>query len=100
MIEANMFAPQELIIILLIALVLFGGKKLPELGSSLGKAIREFRRATEEFQHPVEPARPPAPPPALTTKTAHPTGRAAGMQRAEEGIGGEPEALEPGTRVR
>lgn len=95
-----MFAPQELIIILLIALVLFGGKKLPEVGSALGKAIREFKRATEELQHPVEPARPPAPPPALSTQTGHPAGRAAGIERAEEGIGGEPEALEPGTRVR
>jgi sec-independent protein translocase protein TatA len=39
---------QELIIILVIALVIFGGKKLPELGSGLGKAIREFKRGTSE----------------------------------------------------
>jgi TatA/E family protein of Tat protein translocase len=37
---------QELIIILVIALVIFGGKKLPEVGSGLGKAIREFKRGT------------------------------------------------------
>ena len=38
---------QELIIIFLIILVLFGAKKLPEMGKGLGKGIREFKRATE-----------------------------------------------------
>ena len=38
----------ELIVILVIALVVFGGKKLPELGSGLGKAIREFKRSASE----------------------------------------------------
>jgi sec-independent protein translocase protein TatA len=42
------FGLQELIIILVIALVIFGGKKLPEVGSGLGKAIREFKRGTSE----------------------------------------------------
>lgn len=42
------FGFQELIIVLVIALVIFGGKKLPELGSGLGKAIREFKRGTTE----------------------------------------------------
>jgi sec-independent protein translocase protein TatA len=39
---------QELVIVLVIALVIFGGKKLPEVGSGLGKAIREFKRGTSE----------------------------------------------------
>jgi sec-independent protein translocase protein TatA len=39
---------QELIIVLVIALVFFGGKKLPEVGSGLGKAIREFKRGSSE----------------------------------------------------
>jgi sec-independent protein translocase protein TatA len=42
------FGLQELIIIMVIALVIFGGKKLPEVGSGLGKAIREFKRGTSE----------------------------------------------------
>jgi sec-independent protein translocase protein TatA len=42
------FGLQELVIVLVIALVIFGGKKLPELGSGLGKAIREFKRGTSE----------------------------------------------------
>ena len=38
----------ELIIILVIVLVIYGGKRLPELGSSFGKAIRNFRGAGSE----------------------------------------------------
>lgn len=39
---------QELFVILIIVLLFFGGNKLPEVGSALGKAIREFKRATTE----------------------------------------------------
>jgi sec-independent protein translocase protein TatA len=38
---------QELIVIFLIVMVLFGAKKLPEIGRGLGKGIREFKRATD-----------------------------------------------------
>jgi len=38
----------ELIIILVIALLIFGAGKLPQVGSSVGKAIREFKGAVEE----------------------------------------------------
>jgi sec-independent protein translocase protein TatA len=38
---------QELVVIFLIVMVLFGAKKLPEIGKGLGKGIREFKRATE-----------------------------------------------------
>jgi len=41
---------QELVIIFLVALVLFGPKKLPELGKTIGKAITEFRRAQSELK--------------------------------------------------
>ncbi|MCC6458005.1 MAG: twin-arginine translocase TatA/TatE family subunit [Caldilineaceae bacterium] len=43
---------QELIVILLIVLLLFGGKKIPELSRSLGAAIRELRKG---FSDPLEP---------------------------------------------
>ena len=36
--------PLEIIVVLIIALIVFGPKRLPELGSSLGRGIREFRR--------------------------------------------------------
>ncbi len=39
---------QELIILLVIALIVFGPSKLPELGASLGKSIREFKTATKD----------------------------------------------------
>ncbi len=40
--------PEHVILILIVALLLFGPKQLPELGRSLGKAINEFRGATRE----------------------------------------------------
>ncbi len=40
--------PQQLILIAVIILLLFGGKKIPELMSGLGKGIKEFKKATSE----------------------------------------------------
>jgi TatA/E family protein of Tat protein translocase len=40
----------ELVVIFVIALLVFGPKKLPELGKSLGKGLREFKRATEDLK--------------------------------------------------
>ena len=45
---------QEMIVIFLVALVLFGPKKLPELGKTIGKAITEFRRAQSELKSTFE----------------------------------------------
>lgn len=48
----------ELILILVVFILLFGTKKLPELGAALGRAIREFKKnlseTKEEIQKPVE----------------------------------------------
>ncbi len=44
----------EILLILVIALLLFGPQKLPELGKSLGRAIREFKRASSELQETIE----------------------------------------------
>ena len=44
----------ELIIIFVIALIVFGPRKLPELGRSLGKTIAEFKKATTDFQNTLE----------------------------------------------
>jgi len=41
---------QELIVIFIIALLVFGPRKLPELGRSLGRGLREFKRASEELK--------------------------------------------------
>jgi TatA/E family protein of Tat protein translocase len=45
---------QEMIVIFVIALVLFGPKKLPELGRTIGKAITEFRRASNDLKATFE----------------------------------------------
>ena len=66
----NGLQPMHLILILVIVLVVFGPSKLPELGSSLGKGIREFKRASDDIQEAkdsvksavsLEPAARPAP---------------------------------------
>ncbi|MDA8083597.1 MAG: twin-arginine translocase TatA/TatE family subunit, partial [Nitrospiraceae bacterium] len=44
----GLFQPMHLLIILAIALIVMGPKKLPELGAGLGKGIREFKKAMAE----------------------------------------------------
>ncbi len=44
----------ELIVILVIALIVIGPQKLPDLARSLGKGLAEFKRATEDFKQNVE----------------------------------------------
>ena len=46
--------PLELVIILVIALLILGPGKLPEVGASLGKSIREFRKASSDVQEAVK----------------------------------------------
>ncbi|HEU5310179.1 MAG TPA: Sec-independent protein translocase protein TatB, partial [Candidatus Eisenbacteria bacterium] len=45
---------QELLVIGVLALLVFGPSKLPELGRMFGRAMREFRRASDEFRTTVE----------------------------------------------
>jgi TatA/E family protein of Tat protein translocase len=72
--------PLELVIILVIALLILGPGKLPDVGAALGKSIREFRKASSDVQEavnvnvdtsplpptPVAPPAAPAPAPAVT----------------------------------
>jgi sec-independent protein translocase protein TatA len=55
----------EMIVLLVIALMVFGPKKLPEMGRTVGKSLREFRRASAEFRSELrledEPPRVPSP---------------------------------------
>ena len=44
----------EMVVIAVIALIIFGPRKLPELGKSLGKSIAEFKRASNELKHTLE----------------------------------------------
>ena len=76
----------ELVMILVLALLLFGPKKLPEIGKQVGKALGEFKRTSNELKRtiedemdratketpPVEP--PPSPPPSGTAPSGSPDG--------------------------
>jgi sec-independent protein translocase protein TatA len=50
----DLFAPQHLILVLLIVLLLFGGKKIPELMRGLGRGIREFNDAKNNVRKEIE----------------------------------------------
>ena len=59
----------ELIIILVVALLIFGPKKLPEMGSAIGRSIKEFRKGMNDIAHPKEDDEEM---PKLTTTTTDP----------------------------
>jgi sec-independent protein translocase protein TatA len=70
----------ELIIIFVVALVIFGPRKLPELGRSLGKSLSEFKRASNELRNTLdeeirseERTKTVAPPPAPTDPSVLPS---------------------------
>ncbi|HYU58969.1 MAG TPA: twin-arginine translocase TatA/TatE family subunit [Actinomycetota bacterium] len=46
--------PGEILVILVLALLIFGPKRLPEIGRSIGKSMREFRRASSELRDEFE----------------------------------------------
>ncbi|MGC2662278.1 MAG: twin-arginine translocase TatA/TatE family subunit [Bryobacteraceae bacterium] len=50
----GLLRPQHLLIIFLVLLVLFGGKKLPELGKGLGEGIKGFKDSMRSVTHPEE----------------------------------------------
>lgn len=49
---------QEVVIIFVIALIVFGPKKLPEVGRAVGRGLREFRRASNELMASMEEPEP------------------------------------------
>jgi sec-independent protein translocase protein TatA len=69
----------HILILLVIALLVFGAKRIPEIGSSLGKGIREFKNSLKEVGS--DQPQPPLPPPPSGTSAAVPPG------------GGEPKRL-------
>ena len=69
----------ELLVIFVVALIVFGPRKLPELGKSLGKSLSEFKRASNELRHTLDEEiriedrktiKPPATTPASTSSAA------------------------------
>jgi sec-independent protein translocase protein TatA len=63
-----MIGSGELIVILCLGLLLFGGKKLPEFARNLGKGIREFKRACNGEEETIE-----VPPSHLESKSTQPS---------------------------
>ena len=71
------FSTPDIILILVVALVLFGPKNLPKMARGIGKSMEEFRRAAREIENEImkepEPTTPPPPPPPSTPELeAHP----------------------------
>jgi TatA/E family protein of Tat protein translocase len=64
--------PLELVIILVVALLVLGPGKLPEVGSALGKSIREFRKAASDVQEATKIDTSPLPPPPAAAAPAAP----------------------------
>ena len=48
--------PMEIFIIMIVALLVFGPKKLPEIGRSIGKGLREFKKASNDVMNTLEVA--------------------------------------------
>lgn len=71
--------PTEMIFLMIILLLIFGAKRLPELGSGLGKGIREFKKSmrdiNSEIDRPEDKAQvpPPAQHPAVPSSTSNAT---------------------------
>ncbi|MFT5365782.1 MAG: sec-independent protein translocase protein TatA [Candidatus Latescibacterota bacterium] len=61
--------PTEMILILLVALLLFGAKRIPEIAQGLGKGITEFKRAVRDVQVEIEDVAEAPPPPAPSNQT-------------------------------
>ena len=79
--------PMELFIILIIVLVLFGAKRVPEIGASIGKGIREFKKSMSDVDRAIrEPELPPA-------DRLPPPGPDANVRRAEDESRSEPKRL-------
>jgi len=67
------FSLTHILILLVIALLVFGAKRIPEIGSSLGKGIREFKNSLKEVGS-ESPEQPLPPPPPSTSSSVPPPG--------------------------
>ncbi len=66
--------PLEVVVILLIVLLVFGAKRLPEIGSSMGKGIREFKKSIQDVRESIDEVDQEAPPSRRIDAPAEPRG--------------------------
>ena len=78
--------PFELIVILVIALVIIGPGRLPDVGAALGKSIREFRKASSDISDAARVETSPLPPAAAPAPTAAPVATAAPAPTPEPSV--------------
>ncbi len=64
MMIAGMIGGTELMVIAVVAMVLFGARKIPEFAKGLGQAMKEFKKASNDEDHPNSTPTTPAQPPA------------------------------------
>jgi sec-independent protein translocase protein TatA len=76
--------PMELFIILVIVLVLFGAKRVPEIGASLGKGIREFKRSVNDVDRQLREPERDAPSDRLSSPTSDPVARSDEAEKRPE----------------
>ncbi len=55
----DLLSPMHIIVLLIVALLIFGPKRLPEIGSGLGKSIREFKQSMGQMTEPPKSSTPP-----------------------------------------
>jgi len=90
--------PFELLVILLLALIILGPSRLPDLANALGRSIREFRKGASDMEDAVNPrpaSAPPATLPPNTLSTPLEPNRLAGSSAAEPAPA-QPPSEEPG----
>lgn len=81
----------ELVLILIVGLIVFGPGKLPEMGRTLGKGLREFRKASNALTTAINTPDPPPAPPAQNT-AAQPQPAAAPTAQQAAPVAAEPAA--------
>ncbi len=71
----DLFTPMHMLFVLIIVLVIFGPKRLPEIGRSLGRGIQEFKKSTSELQEHITEEKKtdsaPQPQEKVTTEATH-----------------------------
>lgn len=77
--------PWEILLILFVVLLLFGARRLPEIGGALGKGIREFKRSMKEIESELQA--PPEEPRKSVTPGTSASGESAESKKPEGGAG-------------